>query len=125
MLSGSPSRVVRAHSLRTELPDLVRVGLARRVLADPAVHRFPDEVGMAGVPRVLLDHVDEEAAQTLSVTAERERATASPQSAWSSSGVSSKAERHSQPFSVLQSTAFQGGGRSRPARSREKLMSSM
>src|SRR6266545_1170389 len=37
MVSGSPSRVVRAHSLRTELPDLVRVGLARRVLADQAV----------------------------------------------------------------------------------------
>jgi hypothetical protein len=33
-------------------------------LADQAVDGFADEVGVAGVSRVLLDHVDEDVAQT-------------------------------------------------------------
>ncbi len=32
-------------------------------LADEAVHRLPDEVGMAVVAGVLLDHVDQDVAQ--------------------------------------------------------------
>ena len=36
---------------------------ARRIVPDEPVHRLPDEVGMADVPRVLLDQVDQETPQ--------------------------------------------------------------
>ena len=34
------------------------------VMPDESVDRLPDEVGMAVVPRVLLDHVEQDVAQT-------------------------------------------------------------
>jgi hypothetical protein len=36
---------------------------ALRLLADEPVHGLPDEVGMAGVARVLLDQIDQDATQ--------------------------------------------------------------
>ena len=36
---------------------------ARRLLPGEPVDRFPEEVGMAVVPRVLLDHVEQDPAQ--------------------------------------------------------------
>src|SRR3990172_3959936 len=51
------------------LSGVVRRGLvgwglcARRLLAGEPVNRLPDEVGMAVVPRVLLDHVDQDPSQ--------------------------------------------------------------
>jgi hypothetical protein len=36
---------------------------ARRILPDEPVYRLPDEVGMADVPGILLDQVDQEATQ--------------------------------------------------------------
>jgi hypothetical protein len=35
----------------------------RRIVPDESVYRLPDEVGMPIVPRVLLDHVDQDVAQ--------------------------------------------------------------
>jgi hypothetical protein len=35
---------------------------ARRIVADAPVDRFPDEVGVAVVARVLLDHVEQDLA---------------------------------------------------------------
>jgi hypothetical protein len=53
------SRPILASNRR----DLVRIGLSRRVLPDEAVHRLPDEVGVADVPRILLDRVNEDTTQ--------------------------------------------------------------
>ena len=100
------------------------------LLAGDSVDRLSDQVGMAVVPRVLLDHVDEDPAQARASAvgpgplgqtapgrrrpaprrrAARERATASCQSAKSCSGVSSAAECHSQSGSASQSTVSHGG----------------
>lgn len=94
---------------------------------------------MVVVPRVLLDHVDQDASQagrrpsgqvrragrsrpplaSASVTREREWATACCQSAWSRSGVSSAAECQSQSGSAFQSTVSHEGCRSRSRGHRE------
>jgi hypothetical protein len=42
-------------------PDEGMSSSARWVLSDEPVHRFPDEVRMADVPRVFLDQVDQDA----------------------------------------------------------------
>src|SRR4051812_25722017 len=47
----------------SKLADGVALTSAWRVLADQAVDRLTDQVGLAGVPRVLLDEVDEHPAQ--------------------------------------------------------------
>src|SRR5437879_12946126 len=45
-------------------PRLVGMGLsARRLLPGLPVHRLPEEVGMAVVPRVLLDHMAQDPSQ--------------------------------------------------------------
>ncbi len=49
-----------ACDVSAETPELTS---ARRVLPGEPVHRLPDEVGMADVPRVLLDQVDQDAPQ--------------------------------------------------------------
>src|SRR5215218_6664413 len=55
----SGSKTVWAGEVR-----LVERGrLPWRIVPDESVHRLSDEVGMAVVPRVLLDHVDQDVAQ--------------------------------------------------------------
>src|SRR5258708_391572 len=52
-----------AWSGHTAIPRVGRPGSSGRILSDEPVYRFPDQVGVADVPRVLLDDVDQQTPQ--------------------------------------------------------------
>src|SRR5262252_9475631 len=65
MSESSGSATSRGRPLYGPMtPGLVGMGLrARRLLPGEPVHRLPEEVGMAVVPRVLLDQVEQDPSQ--------------------------------------------------------------
>ena len=99
-----------------------------RLLPGKSVHRLADEVGVSVVPRVLVDHCDEDPTQARRLAVgpgtpgplpqvavgqrlrdqARERSAASRQNANSCSGESSVADCQSQSGSAFQSTVFHG-----------------
>jgi hypothetical protein len=64
---NGPSRIVQARAFGTPGPRWDGPS-ARRLLPGEPVHLLADEVGMPVVPRVLLDHVDQDPGRPCSST---------------------------------------------------------